>query len=438
MRNFDPVRYEKVRVYLRAHPRAFGPEIAAAVGCSVAAAYRIKKDIAAKTGEVLESLPSKGARSHPDNSCELVTDNPCTLDDLIKACRVDLKMWRVARHVVNKWEVGTKDDDGNVTRTPLYQIKAWLERIPGQQEAEAIRETIEWIKSQRVVSSAPKKLKPKLASDDPHLIEFAIPDLHLGKLAWEQETGANYDSDLAEQVFMEAVENLWWKVSVFPVGRVLFVVGNDFFNVNSAANATASGTPQSEDNRAPKTFRRGYRLIVRAIEFLRQHVPEGVTIEVRVIVGNHDKERMFMAGEVVAAIYSGAKDVEVVNNPIKRQYVQWGTVLLGLTHGDAIKQDKLPLLMAGEAPAMWASTTHREWHMGHFHHKKETLYHTGSEHNAVRVRVLPSLTEADEWHYTNGYVGAKRAAEVYIWSKSKGYVGHLSWSPPEKPLKMAA
>ena len=109
--------------------------------------------------------------------------------------------------------------------------------------------------------------------------------------------------------------------------------------------------------------------------------------------------------------------------------MQWGTVLLGFAHGDRIKHDKLPLLMAGEAPQLWAATTHREWHLGHLHHKRETQFHAGIEHGPVRVRILPSLTTADDFHYTNGYVGALRAAESYLWSKRRGYVGHLSWSP---------
>lgn len=429
---FTPGRLELVREHMRTHPGDGYRKIARALSLPRASvdravrALRIRGAVAAAP----EAPPALGHRYDSyDHSASLVTANPATLAGLLKACQVDLKTWRVKNWVANKWEVGTKNpDNGKVRRTPLYQIKAWLERIPGAAEAEVMRDTIEWIKGQRVVPlmRTVKYFRP-LGAEDETLLELTIPDLHYGKLAWDKETGKNYDNEIAASLYLQATRQLWHKASVFPVTKILLVVGSDFFNVNGAANATAAGTPQSEDGRWPKTFRRGVALIKEQIEFLRSKV---ASVDVLVIRGNHDAERMYMAGEVLRAIYDSTVDVKVTNDPIKRQYFQWGTVLLGMTHGDGLKHDKLPLLMAGEAPEMWSKTTHREWHVGHFHSKKETQYHVGTEHSAVRVRILPSLTTADDWHYTNGYVGAKQAAEAYLWGKKAGYIGHLSWSPP--------
>lgn len=55
--------------------------------------------------------------------------NPKTLDDLLEICNVDKNIWKVEKYVVNKWEVASKDKNNNVINTPLYQIKAFLERI---------------------------------------------------------------------------------------------------------------------------------------------------------------------------------------------------------------------------------------------------------------------------------------------------------------------
>lgn len=69
-----------------------------------------------------------------------------TLDQLIKACAIDLENWKIDRYTVNKWEVGrkasTKDltyedgiingsvfDNGGINVEPLYQVKAWLSKI---------------------------------------------------------------------------------------------------------------------------------------------------------------------------------------------------------------------------------------------------------------------------------------------------------------------
>ncbi len=51
-----------------------------------------------------------------------------TLEALIDECGIDLEVWKVERHVINKWEVGAKDLVGNIVVQPLYQVKAWLSK----------------------------------------------------------------------------------------------------------------------------------------------------------------------------------------------------------------------------------------------------------------------------------------------------------------------
>lgn len=51
-----------------------------------------------------------------------------TLEELLAVCKVDLTVWKVDKYICNKWAVGTKNNDGSVTKTPLFQIKAWLVR----------------------------------------------------------------------------------------------------------------------------------------------------------------------------------------------------------------------------------------------------------------------------------------------------------------------
>jgi hypothetical protein len=357
-----------------------------------------------------------------------VLRSPPNLEEFLRASGVNLKMWEVERHVLNLFEQGSKHPEtGDVTIVPLYQLKVWLKKIAGAEEAQVVKDTLEWIgKHSPVAKKVVVAARSGVGVDDPVLLELAVPDLHLGKLTWAPETGEDYDAEIAQALHQQAVEALWNRASVFPIRKVLMVCGNDFFNVNSAANTTYAGTPQSEDSRWPRTFRRGIATLHRAIEFIRTRCPD---VEVRFIRGNHDSERLFMAGEVIAAMYESAENVTIVNQIHKRQYARWGDVLLGWTHGDGVKSDKLALIMAGEAEALWGGARHREIHLGHFHHKQETQYHVGSEHNAVRVRVLPSLTTADEWHSTMGFVGQQRAAECYLWGQKACYLGHFSWSP---------
>lgn len=433
---FDPVRVTAVSAYIKATPTAGNRTISKALGFSRASVDRILRYLR-KGGEIPKNvepkIPAQGlippvGLKQDDESCEIVTHNPCTIEDLLRACKVDLSVWRPKNPIVNKWEVGTKNDDGTVLRTPLYQIKVWLERIPGTEEAQVVKDTINWVAENSPVRQQPSFAPPnRLTVDDPHLFELNIPDLHFDKLAWAPESGENYDMKIAGSLYMQAVENLWHRASVFPVSKILFVIGNDFFTTNSAKNETAAGTPQTVDGRWQKSFQMGVALQHRAIEFLRSKAP----VDVLAVPGNHDPEKLFYAASVLEGMYHGrCDDVRILNTPNPRKYYRWGTTLLGLTHGNGLKLDKLPLIMASEAAADWAQTTHREIHVGHYHHKRETQFHAGNEHGPVRVRILPALTATDPWHHGAGYVGAKKAAEGYLWSFKHGYTGHLSWSPP--------
>lgn len=440
---FDPSRVALVLTYLKANPTHGERRVSTALGISrpaasrIIAAYRAGRlnasAILAQTAPT--DVPSPGIRSDSGaNTHEIVSKNPRTLADLVKVCEVDLKVWRIARHVVNKWEVGVKQDDGTVLTSPLFQIKVWLEPVPGTHIVDALREVIHEISSEAKVRKVPAP-RPGLAVDDPHCLEVSLPDIHVGKRAWGPEVGESYDTKIAPVVAMQAAEALWAKASVFPIEKVLLPLGNDFFNVNNAAGTTQGGTPQDEDGRWKHTFKVGIRLALDLIDTFRGKTPGGV--DVMMVPGNHDPERLYYLGEVLRGIFSNTADVRINNGEKSRKYFRYGATLLGFTHGHGEKHDRLPLLMAGEAAKDWAETTHHEWHLGHLHHKRETRYVAGNEFGPVRVRILPSLCPADEWHFNSGYVGAQRAAEAYLWSFNRGYTGHLSWSPTPAALLAA-
>jgi len=74
------------------------------------------------------------------------------------------------------------------------------------------------------------------------------------------------------------------------------------------------------------------------------------------------------------------------------------------------------MLMATERQDDWAKSTPagREYHIGHFHHKKSLKLLPAEDVSGVLIRVIPSLTPLDAWHSSKGY-GSKLAAEAYYW-----------------------
>lgn len=70
-------------------------------------------------------------REQSDNDLTLESKSPRikTLDQLLEACEVDLKVWTVDNYIVNKWEVGAKNADKEIIVTPLFQVKAHLTKL---------------------------------------------------------------------------------------------------------------------------------------------------------------------------------------------------------------------------------------------------------------------------------------------------------------------
>lgn len=343
-----------------------------------------------------------------------------TLEQLLRAAKVDQDVWSVDRYVVNKWEVGAKHPKtGAILVEPLFQVKAWLRRRPAQDLGILVRDLVAELRDQ-----APVYEFPDLPSIHGQRLCYVVSpvDIHLAKLAWCKETGEDYDTQIAERLYRKAVSELMGLVSGLVLEQIVLVVGQDWFHVDNQYGKTARGTDQDIDSRWQRAFLRSRVLLVETIEMLARVAP----VLVLVVPGNHDYERVFYLGEVLDARFTHTDRIQINNSPRLRKYHRFGVNLVGFTHGSDEKQGDLPLIMAREEPQHWAESRHREWLTGHLHKMKETKYTAGDSWNGVRVRVLPSLCGTDAWHYRMGYVKGIRAAEAYLYSHNAGYVGHFS------------
>ncbi len=344
-----------------------------------------------------------------------------TIEDLLIFSQTDTRVWEVERHLINKWEMGAKDPiSGNILTEPLFQLKVWLRRKLAEQKLEGLFQRL-LVQFREAAPARPPVVHPP---DARGMLEISLMDLHLGKYAWAPETGRDYDPDITERMFWEALEDLLHKASGCRPQQVLFVVGNDFFNVDNLERTTTAGTPQDESSRWQESFLRGRKLMVAAIERLRQIAP----VRVLVVPGNHDTQRLWYLGDVLSAWFRCVSDVTIDHTSHPRKYVVFGRSMIGFAHGHAEKHDKLPMLMAVERPQEWAATRFREWHVGHFHSKKTKVFVAHQDLHSVQVRILPSLCPADAWHANMGYT-SKLAAEALYWDHESGCVATFTHSP---------
>lgn len=303
------------------------------------------------------------------------------------------------------------------------EMKRWAKKVDLNETHATIHQAILSDIRKETIDRAIKKPKMKWKpSSERHLLEISPVDLHVGKYAWGEEAGEDYDITIAERVFTEAIDDILHRASVYSLEKIVLVVGNDLLQTDTLQGTTTAGTYVDTDSRYIKSFRRARAINSWAIHRCASIAP----VEVQIVPGNHDSLTSFHVGEVLEAEFENDPRVEVKNGAKRRKYLRYGVTLLGWTHGNEEKQIDLPLIMAQECPKEWGETLHREWHIGHLHKMKETRFTAGDSFNGVRVRILPSLCAPDAWHYTRGFVKERRACEGYLWNHDSGYAGHFS------------
>ena len=241
------------------------------------------------------------------------------------------------------------------------------------------------------------------------MLELPIMDLHLGKLAWGEETGEDYDLKIAKQLYEQAVRDFLGKVSHYnlPIERILFPIGQDFFHVDNTTNATTAGTQMDMDTRWAKMYGTGVQILIWAVEQMRQIAP----VQIMYVPGNHDKLLSYCAVYTLHAYYKDLSAVSVDLSPTARKYVRYGVNLIGFSHGKEGK--RIFQLMQQEQPQDWGETIFREWHLGDLHHE------AAKEEGGVKVRRISSITAADAWHVEKGF-RAIRQAQAFVWDREQG------------------
>jgi hypothetical protein len=375
-----------------------------------------------------------------------------SLEDLVAACSIDLSVWEPDVVKIKSYQMSYKPpatregDEKQWTRmhhrdsaelVQMYSVAATFKRKVAIVDARAEIEALIEEAQTRIVRTPLVIVKP---SDTGYMMSLNIADPHVGKLAWGRETGGpNYDVAIARETYNTAVEVLLQRSSHISATRILYVVGNDGLHVDGNSNTTTKGTPQDMDGRYFRSFQTYRQMITDNAEMMARHYAPVTIVGVK---GNHDRQTSMTLMDSVRSWFRDNKWIAVDAEPLDRKYFRFGRVLLGYTHGDQIKADKLARTMAIEEPELWAGSIHREIHTGHLHTERVLV----DEVAGVKIRVIPSLAPPDAWHAAAGYVGNLQTAIAYHFHESEGLVGTAGYNhvpPPEQraeksPLRLVA
>ena len=243
------------------------------------------------------------------------------------------------------------------------------------------------------------------------LAVYPIAEPHMGMYAWGEESGNDYDVDIAETLLVNSMREL---VDSAPNTEDCLIANlADYFHTDTAENKTRqSGNVLDVDTRWGKIFQVGVRAKREVINLaLKKHK----RVVVRSGRGNHDDESIFCLMMMMKAYFENEPRVtiELPINPFS--YHVYGRNLIGLHHGN-IKSDKLPLVMATDKPEEWGASLYRLFLTGHIHHK------TVKEHPGCTVESFRSIAAKDSWHNGAGY-RARRSMECIILDADGGEYG---------------
>ncbi len=371
------------------------------------------------------TFEAKGDKAY----AEVVAEEVRTLDDLLAYMQVDLKVWEVEKHTINKWEVGAKPGENNSLKVnrpktgfsvqPLFQIKAWLVKRKPTVRDVAFENLLEGFRRHGLPRL---RLPPRRPRRDQVTVEASLYDAHFGLLSWGKETGERFDLNIATTRYLAALQDLAEKFAIYRPSRILLPVGNDFFHINNPEGYTpASHHHLDVDGRLCKVFEAGTETVIQGVKLLAELAP----VEVIWIPGNHDPETSFYLCSVIAAYFHRTPGITVDTAPAPRKYRHFGCNLIGYTHGNEERHADLPTIMANEMKEAWTRSTTYEWHTGHFHKEKETRFMAADTYGAVVVRTLPSIAGTDAWHFKKGYVQGHRIAEGFVFSHTAGLICQL-------------
>ena len=285
-------------------------------------------------------------------------------------------------------------------------------KTPEQRGIEKLAEDV--ISEVKAFAPTYKKITRKKC-DEAHLLVVDPADIHIGKLSKAFETGVEYNQQIAVKRVLDGVQGILNKSNGFNIDRILFIGGNDILHTDTPRRTTTSGTPQDTDGMWYENFNHAKNLYLEVIEMLLQVADVHFTFN----PSNHDYQSGFFLAQVIEAHFSKCKQITFDVDIKHRKYFQYGTNLIGTTHGDGAKQHNLGSLMSMEAIDLWAGSKHRYFYTHHVHHK------TAKDYINVTVESLRSPSEADSWHYRNGYISPV-AVEGFIHSKNNGQVARLT------------
>lgn len=244
---------------------------------------------------------------------------------------------------------------------------------------------------------------------------MSLQDIHFGK-----EGNETIDQDFEETIIDLANR----ATRAHHLEKLYYVIGGDLINMDTWSGSTTSGTPLDNCSTATEAYMQAFDAIQWSINYLKQFCDE---LQIVYIPGNHDRLSSFHLAHALSKCFKDKKIIwDVVY--LERKVYTYKDNFFAFEHGDVNTKNSL-LLYSMEYPKEWGKTLYRTLYTGHYHHKKKIEYITEHERTGFMLKILPSLSRTDYYHYHNKFVGSRRSGVLSIHDPHKGEICELTYSP---------
>jgi len=257
--------------------------------------------------------------------------------------------------------------------------------------------------------------KPLSFKDNKLCNQYTLTDFHLGMMAWDEESGDNWDIKIAEDKLVKFFEK---SIETSPkANSAIFAQLGDFLHWDGLDAVT----PQNKhvldaDTRFTKLVRVSIRVIRRVIKMLLEKYQK---VTVIMAEGNHDPARSIWLRELLFDFYREEHRLIIDTNPDPYYCVTWGKNCLFYHHGHKRKINNIDAVFVSKFKKDFGLSDFIYAHIGHLHNFKV------NETNLMIVEQHRTLAAKDAYASRGGWV-SDRDSKVITYHKDYGEVGRLT------------
>lgn len=296
-------------------------------------------------------------------------------------------------------------------------LNQWVKtREDAEAQLAAMRAAVQGFKDE--IPRAEPVAVPKWTCAD-LLCQYTITDVHLGCLAWREETGGeDYDLRIAEKLLED-----WFAAAIDMAPRAqtaIFAQIGDFLHHDSHESVTpAHHNVLDADSRFQKMVRAAIRLQRKIVaRLLEKHE----FVHIINADANHDPASEAWLREMMAAFYENEPRVTVDNSAGAYYVYRHGDVSLFYHHGHRRNAKDVDAVFAGRYREIYGSTKYSYAHLGHRHSDE---FRTT---NLMKVEQHETLAAPDAYAANKGYLSG-RSAKVIVYHKQHGEVSRITLTP---------